>query len=203
MKRIIVFVTLAGLFVAGCENDETPKTIKLDYYVDSFTVAGLDFQPQVKVQYKYNSSGDLEKYTVYSYNPTSSSFEEQRHFSFSYQNDQVNKIEGFLVNASSAYITYNYEYSSDARLSKISENNSASGLTSEANFTYNAANDSVKVAYSYSNGGGFQYQFLYENKNIVGDKTTRGTQLSAVTEFIPMMNTSIRSARLVMLITFC
>lgn len=166
------------MVVVGCHNNDelTPSSTKLDYYTDSYELEGVDFQPQNKTQYIYNNTGQLEKSTFYGYNPDSKELEEQRSFLFSYANGRVEKIHGFLVNTTTPYIKYEYQYLPDARVSKIKETNTAAGTTSEATFSYPTA-DSVKVAFSYSNGSSFEYSFGYQGKNILHDKTTRGSEL--------------------------
>lgn len=178
MKSSIFRLVLAGMILGSCHNESIapkPQALKLDYYIESFDIQGLGFQPQLKVQYKYNISGKLEGYTVFSYNPNSSMMEEQRSFVFSYDDQRVNKIEGFFVNTSTPYIAYTYQYLPDTRVSKITENNYSAQLFSEANFSYNA--DSVQVTYTFSNGGSFEYYFTYTSENVLADKTTRGSEL--------------------------
>lgn len=178
MKKLLALVVSIGMVVTGCYNNEelAPSTTKLDYYTDTYELDGMDFQAQGKTQYTYNNSGQLEKSTFYSYNPTSKALEEQRSFVFSYANGHVDKIDGFLVNTTTPYIKYEYQYLPDARLSKIKEINSGAGTSSEATFSY-PASDSVKVAYTFSNGGSFEYYVGYKGKNILHDKTTRGSEL--------------------------
>ena len=180
MKRL-PYSLFALLILLGCENDENPKSsgTKLDYYIESYDLAGagLEFTPQTKVTYQYNKADKLSRYTVYSYSPDSKSFVKQRHFDFSYTQDQVVKIKGFTPGSSVHYIEYSYTYLPDSRVSKITENNSGTGINSEANFTYNDTDEFVKVAYSFSNGASFEYAFFYDNGNIENDKTTRGADL--------------------------
>src|SRR5690606_19304582 len=71
--------------------------------------------------------------------------------------------------------SYSYEYMPDSRVSKIKEINTAAGINSEATFDYQA-DDIIKVAYHFSNGNGYQYEFNYSDRNILTDKTTRGAQ---------------------------
>jgi hypothetical protein len=179
MKKISnLLAVLTAIFLGSCENEIDPIKIKqLDYYIDSYEVSGLGFKPQMKVQYEYNDSDRLTQYTVFSFNPNSQTLEEQRHFEFSYENEVLTGLKGFLPNAANAYIEYTYQYLTDGRVSKINENNLSAGLTSEANFSYNDLNHSVKVAYTYSNGSGFEYEFNYQGENIIADKTTKGSQL--------------------------
>jgi len=175
-KFIYTFFTI--LVLSGCENEEISKSTgtKLDYYIESYDVTGLGFTPQLKVIYQYNAD-KLIKYTVFSYSPDVQSLVEQRYFEFSYVNDQVSNIKGYLPDASSQYIEYSYQYSPDARVQKIIENNFGAGVNSEANFVYNDTDESIKVAYSYSNGASFEYELFYSSENILTDKTTRGEQL--------------------------
>jgi hypothetical protein len=179
MKKSIYTIILLTMFFAGCQNDETvtPKELKLDYYIDSYNLDALGFIPQLKVTYAYDKAGKVSKITFFGYNPNSGSFEELRHLDFLYTNGQVNKITGYLTGDKDYYIEDSYQYSSDLHVSKISENNIAVGVTSEANFTYHPADSSVLVAYTYSNGASFEYEYYYNNHNIVSDKTTRGSEL--------------------------
>jgi hypothetical protein len=48
-------------------------TKKLDYYVESYQLSGLGFEPQMKVQYVYDDVGKMIKYIVYGYNPETAS----------------------------------------------------------------------------------------------------------------------------------
>lgn len=180
MKRLIGVVTILAIIILGsCENEvKDPVKIKLlDYYIDSYEVSGLGFKPQLKVQYEYGESDQLTQYTVLSYNPNTQNLEEQRHFEFSYTNNVLTEIKGYLPNADNAYIEYTYQYLTDGRVSKINENNLSAGLTSEANFSYNDSDHIVKVVFTYSNGNGFEYEFNYQGENIITDKTTKGSQL--------------------------
>jgi len=185
MKRLIYAgALLAGLTLTGCQDEDaaptptlTPSTPKLDYYVESYEVAGLGFQPQIKVAYEYNGMGKVSRYTVLSYNPATGSTEEQRYFAFSYLDGRVDKLAGYLPKASSPYIEYFYEYQANGNVSRIREHNYGTGVNSEANFSYDAVNNTINVAYTFSNGGSFQYEFQYDGENIQRDKTSRGSQL--------------------------
>lgn len=176
MKHFILLI-LIGLVIGACEKESVGvKLVKLDHYTEQFEIPDLGFQPQSQVNYEYDNFGNLTKSTFLSYNPDTKLMEEQRHMIFRFNNNQVDKIEGFMVNNSTAYVTYTYEYLQDSRINKILENNSSTGLTSEVNFSY-LANDSIEARYQYSNGESFEYRFRYLNGNILIDKTTRGSQL--------------------------
>jgi hypothetical protein len=179
MKKSLLALSMAAFLVLGCESDDVPKSAgKLDYYTESYDLAGLglDFTPQYKVAYQYDHD-KLIRYTFFGYSPDSKSFVKQRYFDFSYVDGRVDKIKGFLPEATTHYIEYTYEYLPDSRVSKITEENNGNGINSVANFSYNDTEETVKVAYSYSNGGAFEYEFAYGSNNILTDKTTRGAQL--------------------------
>jgi hypothetical protein len=176
MKQFIV-LSLLAVWILGCEEREEKANVdkKLDYYVESFDVPGLGFVPQAKVDYDYDLSGKLVKYTVYSYDPNRKALVEQRYCEFSYVNGRVDEIKGSLATTNEVSEVYRYQYLPDARVSKIIEDNRLAQVTSEADFTY--AGDTIRVSFSYSNGASFEYRFLYTNKNISWDVTTQGSGL--------------------------
>lgn len=190
MRRLIYSLAVFGtLIFSACNDDEVtttalePKTEpKLDYYVESFDVTGLGFKPQMKVEYEYNDSGKISKYTVFTYHPDPESLEELQYFLFTYANNRVDKIKGYWANGNPS-VEYSYEYLADGSVSKIKENNYAAGINSEANFSYDTVTKSVKVSYTYSNGGSFEYEFDYDGENILSDKTTRGSQVCSDGEY--------------------
>jgi hypothetical protein len=184
MKKVIYLVILAIVLIqSSCKEEEIPNSPKLDYYIESYDIPNLGFTPQLKVTYDYNATGSLNKYTVFSINPTTTAMEEQRHFDFSYAEGRVDGIKGYLVNSETPYIEYTYQYLPNSNVSKITEKNYAAGVNSEAVFSYSSSNELVNVSYTYSNGGAFQYVFNYINQNIVTDKTTRGDQLCSNGEY--------------------
>jgi len=187
MKRRISTLVLFATFVfAACEDDESPMPVtdpKLDYYIESYDIDGLGFDPQMKVTYEYNSDDRITKYTVFSYDPNAASLKELRYFVFTYVNNNVDKIKGYLPDVSVPYVDYSYEYFPDGTVSKISEKNSGTGINSQASFSYDDIGNSVKVAYTFSNGGSFEYEFFRDGGNIVSDKTTKGSQLCSDGEY--------------------
>lgn len=178
MKRpLYIFQVLSIFILSSCNEDDMPeKGHRLDYYIESYEMSDPGFEPQLKIKYEYQKSGRIDKYYVLSYNPDNNAMEEQRSFVFSYTNDKVEQIKGYLPGENTAYIEYSYYYSTDDKVSKITENNHSAGISSEANFTY-AENGTIKVSYVFSNGGSFEYEFDYASGNILSDKTTRGSQL--------------------------
>jgi hypothetical protein len=184
--HIHTFILFSTLILAGCDDDELPIAVtdqKLDYYIESFDVDGLGFDPQMKVTYEYNNDGSVNKYTVFTYDPDAGSLQELRYFTFSYVNNRVDKINGFMTGEATPYVDYAYAYLADGSVSKISEKNLAAGINSEAIFSYDGSDNSVKVAYTFSNGGSFEYEFFHEGGNIVSDKTTKGSQLCSDGEY--------------------
>jgi len=176
---------LSFFLLLGCHSEEsvTADEPKLDFYIDSYEVPDLGFQPQLKVTYEYNSSGKLSRYRVFAYNPDSKSFVEQRHLDFAYSDNMVSEITGTLSGATSHYLEYVYEYSDNGRVSTIMETNATSGINSEANFIYDDLNQSIKVFYTFSNGESFEYEFHLQDGNMLTDKTTRGSQLCSDGEY--------------------
>jgi hypothetical protein len=185
-SHISVLILFATVILAACQDDDLPLTAtdpKLDYYIESFDVDGLGFDPQMKVTYEYDNNGKVSKYTVLTFNPDVGTLKELRYFDFTYVSNRADKINGFLAEEATPYVVYSYAYSADGSVSKISETNSASGINSEAIFSYDGSDNSVKVAYTFSNGGSFEYEFFHEAGNIVSDKTTKGSQLCSDGEY--------------------
>jgi hypothetical protein len=176
-KHIYYFIGLVIFLSCDSEEVTTSQATKIDYYLESYDIPDLGFQPQYKVVYEYNSTGKLVKYRVLTYSPTSKSFEEQRHFDFIYTNNLVTQIHGSEPGDSDPYLEYAYEYLPTGRVSKITETNSTTGINSVANFVYDDSDRKTKVYYTFSNGGSFEYEFYLSAGNVVTDKTTRGSQL--------------------------
>lgn len=178
MKRPTCAVALlSALTLSNChEENVIRKETRLDYYIESFDVDGLGFDPQLKVVYEYGESGRIHKYTAFGYNPATETMEPQRYFVFHYSGDKVDHIAGYLAGADTPYIENAYQYLPNGEVSTITEDNHAAGVNSTASFTY-LENATVKVSYTFSNGGAFDYEFVYSGGNILSDTTTRGSQL--------------------------
>jgi len=175
MRRLLCAFSI--LILAACtEEPILPQAPLLASYEDSFQISTLDFEPKSRVVYQYDDNRKLEGYTFFGYNPDTGKFDEQRSFSLTYDANKVVKMEGKLVSATTPYVTYSYEYSTDGSLSKITEVNSGTGLSSQAIFSY-VTGSTVKVDFSFSNGTSFEYEYTKEGGNILSDKTTRGQQL--------------------------
>jgi hypothetical protein len=182
MKTSSLLFPLLALAFFGCHQDQVDKkATQIDYYVDSFE-NGQGFTPQTKVVYDYLSSGLVNQYTVYSYNTTTKAMVPQRYFTFAYSGTQVSTVKGFLTDATSPYVAYAYEYLPNGNTSKITETNTASGVNSEASFSY-TNDDSVTVSFVYSNGEGFAYGFNYANGNVRKDRTTKASQVCSEGEY--------------------
>ena len=180
MKILFYSLALSTLFAVGCQSDaplpaETSR--RLDRFVDTWEILDLGVQHRREVRYKYNSSGNVSDYTVYNWKPNSNTLVKEHYFEFNYDGSQVRVIRGYLPGANSPYIEYNYEYHADGNISRIRENNYAAGVSSVANFYYDASHQAIRVVYTYSNGGGFEYEFEYVDGNILSDKETRGSEL--------------------------
>lgn len=181
MRQLTIIILLAAIVVGCDESEVAPKTVQLDYFTEAFDMPGLGFQPQSKTSYEYDNTGKLTRYRFFGFEPTASTLIEQRHFDFTYTDGNLEKIEGFLTDATTPYIKYTYQYNG-AKVAKITENNYAAGINSEAVFS-SPTSTSIKVAYTFSNGGSFEYEFVTDGLNIVSDKTTRGAQLCSDGEY--------------------
>jgi hypothetical protein len=178
--RIFIYLFVISLAFTRCEDEKIDHSLiskRLDYYTDSYITSGSVTQSQTKVQYLYGSSGKLEKYTVLSIDPTAQAQEVLRYFTFTYTLDKVSEVKGYFPNASIPYIEYSYVYLPGGEVSKISEINHSANVTSAANFSYMIPENKINVVYTFSNGGGFEYEFTYVGQNIISDKTTKGSQL--------------------------
>ena len=106
MKKNISYLLLSFV-VWNCHSEEaiTTHEPKLDYYVESYDIPDLGFQPNLKIVYEYNSSGKLSKYIVSSYHPDLDSFHELRHVDLIYSdNAVVSKILGYLPGKLNTYL---------------------------------------------------------------------------------------------------
>jgi len=181
-KAAFSIIIFASTVFVGCHDEEILTAPKLDYYIESSEFSNQGLKPEFKVSYEYNAESQLTKYIVSVFN-LDQSLTEQHYYTFSYANGHVDGIKEFLANSSDAYVEYAYEYLANGNVSKIAETNHAAGVNSVANFTYDLPNNLVKVSYTYSNGGAFEYEFNYTNSNIVTDKTTKGDQLCSNGEY--------------------
>ena len=174
--RYPVLIVFAALF-AGCDEEHPTNTgIKLAYFIESYDMNDVGFEASMRVNYTYNKAGKLTKYTILSFNPNSGAAEQQRYFTFSYSGTRLEGIKGYLPAANSPYIEYSYSYLPSDEVSKITQDDHSSGISSEVTFAYNQ-NGIVKASYVFSNGGSFEYEFDHATGNVVTDKTTRGSQV--------------------------
>lgn len=67
----------------------------------------------------------------------------------------------------------NYSYGVQDKITEINLN---SGVTTTLLIT-NDTDNNVRIAFTFSNGGAFLYEYETRHKNIVNDKTTKGSQL--------------------------
>lgn len=129
--------------------------------------------PQSKIEYEYRVDGKPSKMRIYGFVDSINTFVEQRYFLFHYTTERLTKLSGYHVGNIAPYIEDFYTYQNDGHVSRIQEVNYAGGITSEVNITYNYTDRLIKAAYTFSNGGSFEYEFNYVYKNIAKDKTTR------------------------------
>jgi hypothetical protein len=127
-----------------------------------------------KTEYEYNADGKLKKTTGYSYSSVTGKFELSGYTTtFAYQGGKVSKVSNYFN--SELLKEYEYFYITDGKVDRITEK--ASGFSSQVNVVYNLNDKTVKASYAYSSALGFEYEFFYNWKNIITDKTTRGSEL--------------------------
>jgi hypothetical protein len=186
IKRTVspmLFVVVLSL--SGCLDDDSPTKqngTRLRSYTEYFNLGETDEDARLTVSYEYNDSGKVMRYTIKGYDPDLGKLTDQRYFIFEYDDERVSRIEGFFSGSSNPYIEYDYNYSEEGRVQSILEKNHSAGISSQATFTY-TDNNLIKISYTYSNGGSFEYEFDYINENIATDKTTRGSQLCSNGEY--------------------
>jgi hypothetical protein len=168
MKRsIYAIIIFLNLILTNCINDDIPpRELKLNYYIESFEVAGLDFEPARLVTYKYDAAGRLDGYTTQVYDPVTKSYDPQNYFVFHYSDNKVERINGFLEKSDAPFIEYSYTYLSNGNVLKIKEKNNMLNISADADFTY-AENEIVRAVYTYSTGAGFEYRVVMDDTRTI------------------------------------
>lgn len=128
-----------------------------------------------KEVYNYHDDGRVDTRSRYIYDSQNQVFILERTTKFIGEKpapDVINEYDadGDLIRETS------YTYGLDEAAVRIVDNNINAGVTGTMLLSYD--NDGKRTAsYSFSNGGSFAYEFVYSYKNIVSDKTTRGSTL--------------------------
>ncbi len=180
-KGLYTLSCLALLTLVNCDDQDpspTPEAKKkLDYYTETFTVPGLEFDPQMKIQYEYGTDDVLTRHALFGFNPETESMEEQRHFVYAYTDSLLTTITGYLAGSDTHYLTYTYNYLPDGKVLTIVEEN-ISGFGATASFWYSENEDSLRVTYTYSNGATYAYLYLFsETQNILSHTTKSGSDV--------------------------
>lgn len=129
--------------------------------------------PYVKEDFIW-SGNLLTEITDSEYDKNSQSFLPARKYFLEHENDRVIKITGFQVSTDQLFIETTYEYFPNGNVQRILEVNSGSGITTEADFTYDYSTQHVTVSYAHSNGQSFTYKIGLNWKNITWDQTVKG-----------------------------
>ena len=156
---------------------------KVSHYInyfempDTVNIGNTYMAPQYKIEYQYNALGKVEKMEHYAYSSSTKQFTLERYALFTYALGKVENITHYFSNTGQMFIEYAYQYQINGLVSKITERNLNTGLNAEVNFTYSYSDRVLNASYTYSNGQGFQYEFIYNRGNIASEKTTRWSQL--------------------------
>jgi len=175
MSNIRITSVVLVIALVSCREDlqtPAPSFKKLEYYTEAFIQRG-SLESQTRISFVYDTNGKLEKYTVHTFDINDHVFVQERQYLFSYVDDKVDKITTYLPDNENVYISYEYQYSTDGNVDVITEHNYHLETTSVAHFDYTAT-DFISVAYSFSNGNSFEYNFAFD-KNITSDKVLSGT----------------------------
>lgn len=162
---------------------------KVSYYINYFEMSDTVnpgnkyWAPQYKIDHEYNASGKIQRLLHYSYSEKTNEFTLARYAEFNYSGNRVDNISHYFADDDRFFLAHTYQYFTNGNVSRISEENLGAGVNSEVNFTYNYTDRLINAAYTFSNGGSFQYEFFYDRKNIVTESTTRGAQLCSEGEY--------------------
>jgi hypothetical protein len=162
--------TQVSLQVLSLSNEDKKLISYISYREVEVVGTGIIEQPESRVYYNYKSNGLLEQIRYELYNTQSSLFEESFTETFTYDDAKVSKIVGTRNGQYFKELNYTYDMNT-----KIVETNLNSGITTTMLFTIN--DNHVQVAFTFSNGNSFLYEFDTNLNNIVNDKTTKGGQL--------------------------
>jgi hypothetical protein len=160
-----------------------PPTLKSVIRSFDTSVNGtVEMLPYSKEEFEW-VDGQLTAIKDYEYDIETEQFLFKRYFSLIYENDRVVKMNGFQVSDDELYIETTYEYYPNGNVSQIRELNHGTGITSEANITYNYEAQKATVQYVHSNGQSLTYEFAMAWKNLVSDKTTKGATICSEGEY--------------------
>lgn len=148
---------------------------KIDYYVEYQVTENNVLQPQYKVEYQYSASGEVARTTFSNFSPKTLTFEMSQYSLFTWSGGSLIKLDTYLA-GNQLTTEETYQYGGPEAPLKITNKGYGSGVTGEMTLSSDDG-DKVKAHYKFSNGGGFDYDFLYTLKNVISDKTARGAQL--------------------------
>jgi len=154
------------------------RVVKKPVFTFEYTEGPNNTMPiQSRTEYEYNDAGKVTRMTVFSDYTTNETAQIPTTYKvFTYGgNGKISKISGYLSSNNTALSEDTYEYGVDGTLLRITE--SYGGVTGTMSLSFDSTNVQGKASYQYSNGGGFDYAFEYYLKNIVDDKTTKGSEL--------------------------
>lgn len=133
---------------------------------------------QSRTEYSYDNSGSVHRITNYG-NYTNDSTAElptsYQTFEYLNGNGKLSKLTTYYSENNFKASEDSYEYGVNGDLLRITQANYAAAVNSVMSLSADAVTQKIKASYSYSNGRGFDYEFVYNCKNLVSDKTTEGS----------------------------
>ncbi|WP_276371588.1 hypothetical protein [Chryseolinea sp. H1M3-3] len=133
---------------------------------------GITYQPESRTFFVYKGDGRLDQIRYELFNAQTMQFEEFTTENFTYEGTRVSKIVGRQQGKYFKELNYTY-----GEQDKIVETNLNSGITTTLVVTNNEDTHNGSVAFTFSNGNSFRYDFNTSFNNIVSDQIIKAGQL--------------------------
>jgi hypothetical protein len=137
--------------------------------------------PTNKTTYEYEPDGRISLIHNYAWDNKGQQFVSQSQSEFFYQGNQLKQITATLEGSEAVYEQDLYTYDDQNNVTHIQHK--GQGLIAEVDFTHSSGDRLVNVAYRFSNGNGFEYEFLNQYGSMKSDKTTKGSELCSTGDY--------------------
>lgn len=131
-------------------------------------------EPSTKTTYEYED-GRIAIIRNSIWSETEHEFIDDSKSVFTYNGDELSKIVNYDAETSATRSQDLYTYDTEGHATHIQH--TEGGIVSEVDLVHLYNDRLVKVSYSFSNGNGFEYEFVNKNGSMISDKTTKGSQL--------------------------